>query len=52
MDKNKEALDHAIRIIQSYELDIEEAIRSGAVKPGFCQGSVYKEALSDIAKKA
>jgi len=35
MDKNKEALDHAIKIIESYELDIKEAIRRGLVKSGF-----------------
>ncbi len=50
--KLKKALGHAIMIIENYEMDIRDSSWTGVdlVKKGFCQGSVYKEAISDIEK--
>jgi len=45
------ALKHATSIIESYELDIrnsEEVIDINLVDKGFCQGSIYKNALENI----
>lgn len=46
------ALNYAIQMIESYEQEIKEAILDGLVKPGFCQGAVYKKAIKDIKKMA
>ena len=50
-----EALEYAIEIIESYELncgDLEGFIKEGYDIEGFCQGSIYKKAIKDIKKKA
>lgn len=50
----KTALDFAIQIIESYELDInnsKEILGIDLKRKGFCQGIVYKKALSIIKKK-
>lgn len=39
------ALEHAIKIIESYQLDIRI---DGYANKGFCQGIIYKKALQDI----
>ena len=53
--KLKEALDYAIKIIESYEFDVKnlkDYISEGHSIEGFCQGIIYKEAIRDIKKKA
>lgn len=48
------ALDYAIQIIESYELDIKnskEIFGIDLAKRGFCQGIVYKVALGIIEKR-
>lgn len=48
------ALDEAISVIMSYECDIRDCKNQygiDLVKIGFCQGSVYKNALRIIKKK-
>jgi len=46
----EEALSVAINIIESYQADIRE--RKDLMDEGFCQGTVYSEAISDIKKIA
>ncbi len=51
---DKAALDFAIRIIENYKLCIlnsKEEIGIDLEKKGFCQGSIFKNALKDIEKK-
>jgi len=50
----KEALKYAIRIIESYEMDIRNSEWTGiSLKgKGFCQGTIYTEAIADIKRKA
>jgi len=46
----KKALDYAIEIIEAYEYDckhLDEYLRDNDPK-GFCQGKVYKNALTRI----
>ena len=45
-----QALDHAKAVIRNYQLDIANSSWTGIdlVEKGFCQGYVYKMALSDI----
>lgn len=49
----QEALGHAIRIIESYQFDIQHSQWTGIdlVGIGFCQGEVYRNALADIRGK-
>lgn len=45
-----EALDFAIAVIESYEMDIRNSEWTGVdlVEVGFCQGRIYKQALPRI----
>lgn len=50
----KKALDFAILIIENYESDIKNCKKEfgiDLVKKGFCQGTVYKNALRIIKQK-
>jgi len=47
----KQALDHAIAIIESYQNEIKRAkhmFKIDLVALGFCQGEIFKHALEDI----
>jgi hypothetical protein len=47
------ALDYAIKIIESYQLDIRNSkniIGFDLERKGFCQGEIYKEALEKIER--
>lgn len=49
------ALEYAIRVIENYQMDIQglkKYLDEGNNIEGFCQGSVYGEAISDIKKLA
>lgn len=47
------ALKHAINVIESYEADIKDInLKGGLGMTGFCQGTIYKEAIKDIRKIA
>ncbi len=50
----KEALNYAVRIIESYEMDIRNSEWTGInlKDKGFCQGTIYTEAIADIKHKA
>ena len=51
MTPSERALTYAKRIIESYELDLRhshERVGVDLVAQGFCQGTVYREALSTI----
>lgn len=53
-DNVSDALEYAIKIIENYELDckdLEGYLKDNDPK-GFCQGKIYKEAISDIKRKA
>jgi len=53
IDKLIKALEYAIQIIESYELnckDLENYIKEGYDINGFCQGTIYKKAIKDIKK--
>jgi len=43
------ALDYAIGIIENYEADCRN-LKNHINIVGFCQGSIYKNAISDILK--
>lgn len=48
------ALNYAISIIRNYELDIKnskEDFNIDLVKMGFCQGTVYENAIRDIKRE-
>ena len=49
-----DALRHAVRIIENYEMDIRTATAESEYlkKMGFCQGKIYRNAISDIEKKS
>jgi hypothetical protein len=42
------ALEYAMAIIENYEMDIRDAIESGILPAGFCQGTMYTKALEII----
>lgn len=45
------ALDYAIDIIESYEIDVrnsEPIVGIDLAKRGFCQGSIYKQAVQRV----
>ncbi len=47
----RSALEYAIKIIESYEMDIRNApttIGVDLIQHGFCQGRIYKEAIEKI----
>jgi len=44
----QKALDYAVSIIENYEMDIRRSINMGNIRVGFCQGSVYKNAVNKI----
>lgn len=48
------ALVYAIKIIESYQRDIRNSEWTGVdlVEKGFCQGSIYKEAVGDTLRRA
>jgi len=56
--KNKkllEALKYAISIIENYGADcrgLERYIKDGGDIKGFCQGSIYRDAVKDIKEIA
>jgi len=54
MENNLEkALEYAIEIIEAYELecrDLEGYIKEGHDIEGFCQGSIFKNAIKRIKK--
>jgi hypothetical protein len=56
LDKNDpivHALKHALKIIESYEMDIrnsQEIVNVDLVKLGFCQGSIYLTAQNTIRR--
>jgi len=53
--KSLKALEYAIDIIESYELscrDLEGYIKKGYDIEGFCQGSIFKNAIKRIKKIA
>lgn len=43
----REALDYALAIIESYEMDIRNS-GLNLVGQGFCQGDIYRNARQDI----
>ena len=48
-----EALGYAVSIIESYEMDIRNAkdiIGIDLIEKGFCQGTIYKNAIKKIEK--
>ena len=46
-----EALEHAINVIESYEQLIKERIEEGGkISKGFCGGTIFKNAVSDIRR--
>lgn len=50
-----EALEYAIKVIRSYEMDIrnsESLMGIDLKRKGFCQGLIYREAIRDIKKRA
>jgi len=54
-EKLLKALEYAIEIIESYELDcrdLEGYIKDGNDIDGFCQGSIYKKAIKKIKEIA
>jgi len=48
------ALNHAIAVIESYQLDIRNSEWTGVNlrEKGFCQGTIYRYAISDILNTA
>lgn len=42
------ALEYAKRVIEAYDLEI---MNNDMVPEGFCQGKIFKEALSDIERR-
>lgn len=44
----EKALEYAINIISSYEMDIRDWDKGRLIKDGFCQGRIYKKALERI----
>lgn len=47
------ALEHAIKIIEMYQYDIkhlQDYIDKKNSIDGFCQGTIYKDAIADIEK--
>ena len=53
MEESKllDALTYAIGVIESYQLDINDMITKGILREGFCQGSLYINAVSDIKRR-
>ncbi len=49
-----QALNHAIAVIESYQMDIRNSEWTGVNlrKRGFCQGSIYMNAIGDILNVA
>lgn len=47
----KNALEYAIQIIESYEMDIRNWNKGSLLNEGFCQGKIYKNALNSIQKR-
>ena len=48
----EKALNYAVEIIESYELDcrnLKDYLKKNSIE-GFCQGTIYKDALNDIKK--
>ncbi len=45
LDSSRKALEYAVKIIESYQLDIRN---EGLDLNGFCQGVIYKCALAQI----
>ena len=43
---------HALQVIDAYASEIQEAIASGQVPPGFCQGDIFTTARERIDQKA
>jgi hypothetical protein len=50
MKNLEDALDYAITIIESYQMDIKYWDDGRLLKEGFCQGTIYKKALEVIKK--
>jgi hypothetical protein len=48
----KDALDHALTLIESYQMDIRNWIAAGKIPNGFCQGSIYTSAPDMIRRRA
>ena len=51
----EKTLDYAINIIENYEMDIRNMksyFKGDLNKTGFCQGSIYRDAVKDIKKMA
>lgn len=48
----KRALDYAKSLIESYQLDIRASEWTGVnlVEKGFCQGTIYQDALETIGR--
>ncbi|OQX02663.1 MAG: hypothetical protein BWK80_57425 [Desulfobacteraceae bacterium IS3] len=46
----KKALDYAVKIIENYQFDIKNSKQFGVdlISLGFCQGEIYRNAVSDI----
>ncbi len=47
------ALDHAILVIENYEMDVTNLLKHPGMAEicgGFCQGTIYKNALERIQK--
>jgi len=47
MERLSEALEYALKVIDGYALEIREA---GLNETGFCQGVIFREAVTDINK--
>lgn len=41
---------YAIAVIENYQMDISHGIADGSIPEGFCQGSVYRDALGRIRR--
>lgn len=54
VDRLREALEYAIFIMESYQMDIRNSWHLGVdlTQGGFCQGDIYQRAIEDIRHKA
>ena len=51
------ALRHAVQVILSYQMDLRNSdgvcgIKGNLADAGFCQGSIYRNVIADINRKA
>jgi len=53
IQKLEDAVQYAMHIIESYEMDIRDSEWTGVdlVEKGFCQGRIYKNAILNILRK-